>query len=161
METSKRKWIVLQPEVRSHLSLWYVLADDQTNRPYSFPKHAYKILGNTKFQKLKKEKSYEWFIFFISVFCQLSVSCEIYSYHGRISSVLRQNRKKGRGEGERRWQGKLCKERMHCNSTRYLLFVLMCCYHRRYYNSQQGRHYRRVSIGGSFNGWRLFLTADS
>ena len=25
---------------------------------------------------------------------QLSVSCEIYSYHGRISSVLRQNRKK-------------------------------------------------------------------
>ena len=32
----------------------------------------------------------------------------------------------------------------------------MCRYLWRYCNSQQGRHYRRVSTGGSLNGWRLF-----
>ena len=88
---TKRKWIVLQPEVRNHLSLWYILGDNQTNRPYSFLKHAYKIQGNTNLKKLKKEKSYEWITFL--KFCGLSISSEIYSSHSRISPVLRQNRK--------------------------------------------------------------------
>ena len=34
--------------------------------------------------------------------------------------------------------------------------LLMCRYFRRYCNSQQRRHYRRVSTGGSLKGWRLF-----
>ena len=72
----------------------YVLADNQTNRPYSFLKRAYKILQKPKHRKLNDEKYYEGLIFF--KFCQLSISCEIYSSQSRISPVrvLRQNRNK-------------------------------------------------------------------
>ena len=89
---TRRKWIGLQPEVGNHLSLWYVLADNQTNRPYSFLKRAYKILQKPKHRKLNDEKYYEGLIFF--KFCQLSISCEIHSSQSRISPVLRQNRNK-------------------------------------------------------------------
>ena len=89
---TKRKWIGPQPEVGNHLSLWYIPADNQTNKPYSFLKNAYKILQKPKHRKLRDEKYYERLIFF--KFCQLSISGEIYSSHSRISPVLRQNRKK-------------------------------------------------------------------
>ena len=89
---TKRKWIWLQPEVGNHLSLWYIRADNQTNRPYSFLKSVYKILQKPKHRKLKDEKYYERLIFLSFVSCL--ISCKIYSSHSRISPVLRQNRNK-------------------------------------------------------------------
>ena len=68
---TKRKWIGLQPEVGNHLSLWYVLANNQTNRPYNFLKRAYKILQKPKHRKLKDRKYYERLIFLSFVSCQL------------------------------------------------------------------------------------------
>ena len=94
--------------------------------------------------------------FFISVFCQLSVSCEIYSYHGRISSVLRQNRKKDCNKVVVDRASVTREIMQRKDALQFYEISSLCakgCYHRRYYNSQQGRHYRRrVSIGGSFNG---------
>ena len=71
MGATKRKWIVLQPEVRNHMSLWYVQAHIQTNRPYSFLKHAHKILGNIKLQKLKKKNLMNGSFSLSFVSCQL------------------------------------------------------------------------------------------
>ena len=68
---TKRKWIGLQPEVGNHLSLWYVLANNQTNRPYNFLKRAYKILQKPKHRKFKDRKYYERLIFLSFVSCQL------------------------------------------------------------------------------------------
>ena len=68
---TKRKWIGLQPEVGNHLSLWYELANNQTNRPYNFLKRAYKILQKPKHRKLKDRKYYERLIFLSFVSCQL------------------------------------------------------------------------------------------
>ena len=56
LRATKRKWIGLQPEVGNHLSLWYVPANNQTNRPYGFLRHAYKILQKPKCWKLMDEK---------------------------------------------------------------------------------------------------------
>ena len=68
---TKRKWIGLQPEVGNHLSLWYGLANNQTNRPYNFLKRAYKILQKPKHRKFKDRKYYERLIFLSFVNCQL------------------------------------------------------------------------------------------
>ena len=68
---TKRKWIGLQPEVGNHLSLWYVLANNQTNRPYNLLKRAYKILQKSKHRKFKDRKYYERLIFLSFVSCQL------------------------------------------------------------------------------------------
>ena len=76
-------------------------ANNQTNRPYGFLRHAYKILQKPKCWKLMDEKC-EWLIFF--KFCQLSISCEIYSSHSRISPLLKENRKKKLKQGCGRWE---------------------------------------------------------
>ena len=95
---TKRKWIGLQPEVGNHLSLWYVLANNQTNRPYNFLKRAYKILQKPKHRKLKDRKYYERLIFLSFVSCQLVAKFILLTAGFRLSWGKTETKlKQGRG----------------------------------------------------------------